>query len=88
MQIENLKKNMTLVKNEKVCVLVSYKTPVAYVDVKTGKTYRTNRKWSKTTTRHINQFLGEEELVFSVSQDILNQVFDRMEHVQETPKRS
>jgi len=37
-------------------VLFSYKTPVAaIVD---SMRYRTSYKWSKTTTRHINQWLN------------------------------
>lgn len=37
-------------------VFVSYETPVAaMID---GELYRTDRKWSKTTTRHINKWLA------------------------------
>jgi hypothetical protein len=39
-------------------ILYSYQTPVVLFD---GETYFvTNKKFSKTTTRHINFYLGEE----------------------------
>ena len=38
-----------------VRVLFSYKTPVAYRQ--DGKCYRTDCRWSNTTTRHINRWL-------------------------------
>lgn len=34
-------------------VLLSYSQPVAYLNRKTGKYYSTEKKWSKTTSRHI-----------------------------------
>jgi hypothetical protein len=37
-------------------VLFSYSTPVAYYDT-SGGFYRTSKKWSATTSRHINQWL-------------------------------
>ena len=37
-------------------VLFSYRTPVAaWVD---GQAYRTEKRWSVTTSRHINQWFG------------------------------
>lgn len=36
-------------------VLFSYKTPVAYIDGD-GITYVTKTKWSRTTSKHINQW--------------------------------
>jgi hypothetical protein len=36
--------------------LVSYKVPVAVFDKINHKWYRTSQKWSKTTTRHINEW--------------------------------
>lgn len=37
-------------------VLVSYSTAVAAIV--NGKAYKTDKRWSVTTSRHINQFLG------------------------------
>jgi hypothetical protein len=40
-------------------VLFSYQTPVAaFVD---GKAYRTEKKWSATTSKHINRWLDGED---------------------------
>lgn len=57
MKIKNLKKNVTEVETKKYLILVSYSTPVAYQDKKTGKFYRTDEKFSVTTSKHINQWL-------------------------------
>lgn len=35
-------------------VLISYETPVACI--KEGELYYTNKKWSQTTTKHINKW--------------------------------
>jgi len=40
---------------DKTIVFFSYDTPVCVV--KDGKTYKTNKKWSKTTSSHINEYL-------------------------------
>lgn len=55
-----------------VKVFFSYKTPVAaYIP---GQGYiRTNRKWSRTTTRHINQWL-----VCLRSTEVDQSVFDNL----------
>ena len=40
-------------------VFYSYETPVAAVVG--GKSYRTDKKWSATTSRHIGQWCGNAE---------------------------
>ena len=64
MQIKNLGKNQTIVTSKladgsRVEVLFSYATPVAV----RGPTrdYKTEQKWSVTTSRHINKFLPENQ---------------------------
>ena len=64
MQIKNLGKNQTVVTSKladgsRVEVLFSYATPVAV----RGPTldYKTEQKWSVTTSRHINKFLPENQ---------------------------
>ena len=48
-----------VVLNPLLAVLFSYSTPVsAQVN---GKYYRTNKFWSKTTSKHINKWLNNEE---------------------------
>jgi len=60
-------------------VLFSYKTPVAYI--KTWKdggmiVRKTNKKWSNTTTRHINSWIPTNHLAVDQSEldTLLNEV--------------
>lgn len=57
MKLINLGANQTEVKiNDNVTVFFSYQTPVA---VKVGGEYfKTDCRWSVTTSRHINKWLG------------------------------
>lgn len=56
MKIKNIGSNQTRLEIDGKIILVSYETPVAAnVD---GKFYRTAQKWSKTTSKHINNFLN------------------------------
>jgi hypothetical protein len=56
MRIEPIKSNMTvLVFEDGSSVLFSYETPVAAC--KNYQFYKTKTKWSRTTSRHINQWL-------------------------------
>ena len=48
---------MTLVETPHHRVLFSYATPVACYDKHTYDYYRTAKKWSVTTSRHINKWL-------------------------------
>lgn len=52
--------NVTELQVKGMSILFSYKTPVAVmVDEGLGFVfYRTAKKWSHTTSRHINQWLG------------------------------
>jgi hypothetical protein len=56
MKLTPIKANMNEVEIGTKKVLFSYKTPVAYLDIETGKFHRTSKKWSQTTTKHINQW--------------------------------
>ena len=57
MKLTPIKNNMTEIElSNGTKVLFSYKTPVACHHYN-GKTYRTAKFWSKTTSRHINQWL-------------------------------
>lgn len=62
---------MTEVDTEKYTVLVSYSTPVAYYNKISGGLYRTDKFWSKTTSRHINKWLDGREAE-TMSQATLN----------------
>ena len=48
---------MTLLETPAHIVLFSYATPVASFDKTAYQFHRTNKKWSMTTSRHINKWL-------------------------------
>ena len=55
MKLKPIQSNMTeLTLNDGTQVLFSYQTPVAYW--KDGEFFKTDKKWSNTTTRHINKW--------------------------------
>lgn len=57
MRIESLGANQTVVTLSSGCqIFFSYETPVAAIF--DGVSYKTDRNYSKTTTRHINAWLG------------------------------
>lgn len=39
-------------------VLFSYKTPVAYYDGEMARFFKTSKKWSTTTSKHVSQWLN------------------------------
>jgi len=54
MNLNLIKANMTELEVNGMKILFSYKTPVAiWVG---GLAYKTNKRWSNTTTRHINSW--------------------------------
>jgi hypothetical protein len=57
MKVTSIGNNKTEFVTSSGCVvLVSYSTPVACLE--NGKFYRTEEKFSVTTSKHINQWLG------------------------------
>jgi hypothetical protein len=57
MKIKNVGSNMTeLHTNEGAVILFSYETPVA-AQLAQGGFVRTSKKWSVTTSKHINKWL-------------------------------
>ena len=55
MKLKTIQANMTeLTLNDGTQVLFSYQTPVA--SCKDGQFYKTEKKWSNTTTKHINKW--------------------------------
>ena len=70
MKLTPIKANMTEVEIGDKTVLFSYKTPVAYHLMGHGY-IKTNKKWSTTTTRHINQWLNGNN-ADEVDQNILD----------------
>ena len=57
LQLKPLASNMTLLETPAHIVLFSYATPVASFDKGTYSFNRTAKKWSMTTSRHINKWL-------------------------------
>ena len=77
MKLTLIKANMTELEIGDKRILFSYHTPVAYTEK--GHYYITNKKWSNTTTRHINQWVPGDPKVrphtigfTTVSQQLLN----------------
>lgn len=59
MRIQSLSANQTVVELSSGCqVFFSYETPVAAKF--DGVSYKTDRKYSTTTTRHVNAWLGND----------------------------
>ncbi len=57
MKLTPIAPNMTEIETAKATVLFSYSTPVACCMQNGSDFFRTDHKWSVTTTRHINKWL-------------------------------
>ena len=57
MKVKSIGSNQTEVTASGCRVLYSYETPVA-LESPSGKYYKTDRKWSVTTSKHINKFVS------------------------------
>lgn len=71
MKLRNVGSNMTEVLVNGYTVLFSYETPVAALTPQGW--VRTSHKWSQTTTRHINKWLGGTEAV-EMPQDFFDSI--------------
>ena len=61
MKLKKLGPNMTTLELASGnTVLFSYETPVAYHNAINGLYFRTAKKWSVTTSKHINKWLGSD----------------------------
>lgn len=58
MNLKPIKANMTELDLDRFVVLFSYKTPVAYFDRQEVEYFVTEKYWSRTTSRHITQWLA------------------------------
>ena len=70
--------NQTILEGKGCRVLYSYETPVA-LEAPNGKYYRTDKKWSVTTSKHINQFVGGAKQGEPCPQSVLD-TWDTGEH--------
>jgi hypothetical protein len=57
LKLKPIASNMNLIDTHDYLVLFSYATPVACYDKRSLDYYRTAKKWSMTTSRHINKWL-------------------------------
>ena len=62
MKILSNKNNQLVVSKGQHAILYSYETPVALVDESGQFPVKTEKKWSATTSRHINQFFREHAI--------------------------
>lgn len=78
MKLRNIGSNQTEIEIGKgVYVLFSYATPVAAFIP--GQGYlRTNHKWSRTTTKHINKWVGRYVGVASAETSVHQSVLDTL----------
>ena len=71
MKLRNIGSNQTEVETDKAVIIFSYRTPVAAF-LNDGSGYiRTNKKWSVTTSRHINKWLDGKK-AREVDQSVLD----------------
>jgi hypothetical protein len=75
LSVKPVASNMTLLETPKHIVLFSYATPVASFDKATYSFNRTAKKWSMTTTRHINKWLDGVKAT-EQPQDYFDSLFD------------
>lgn len=61
--------NFAVIETENFVILQSYETKVAYFDKRNGRHYRTNHKWSATTTKHINRWLESRKVFKTIPVD-------------------
>ena len=75
MRLNPMASNQNEIELDNKVILFSYQTPVAYWESGKGA-FKTEKKWSNTTSKHINQWLKEKHYnpaeVPTVSQNVLD----------------
>jgi hypothetical protein len=69
-RLKQIGSNMNVLTNYGYVILFSYETPVAVYVPQSGQYLRTEQKFSQTTSRHINKWLGSV-VAISVPQSII-----------------
>jgi hypothetical protein len=69
-RLKQIGSNMTVLNKSGYEILFSYETPVAVYDQQRGEYLRTEQKFSQTTSRHINKWIGSAVSI-SVPQSII-----------------
>jgi hypothetical protein len=67
MKIKKIGSNRTEVETNNKLILISYETPVAVL-IRGKGFFRTSKKWSATTTQHINQWIHSQLVGVPVSE--------------------
>lgn len=70
--LKKLGNNETQVEQNGYSILYSYNTPVAVRHVASGNEWITNKKWSVTTSRHINKWCSPSAK--SVEQSVIDSI--------------
>lgn len=76
MKVKSLGENQTQVTIGLIEVLVSYQTPVAVYDHGNHKAYRTEKKWSRTTSKHINAWFDNNKDVKELPQEYFDNLME------------
>lgn len=74
MKLRQVKSNVTELTIGGTTIMFSYQTPVAGYDDQGA--FRTDQRYSVTTTRQINQYLGGKDIGRTVSQDYINSLVE------------
>ena len=77
MKLKILGQNQTEIWLKDKIILFSYNTPVAYYVKKTGRYFKTDKKWSNTTQKHISTWLGDISYTILTQSDI-NRIGDNI----------
>ena len=75
LQLKPIASNMTELTVGDVTILFSYQTPVAGWD--DGGAFRTSKRYSVTTSKHINKYLGGKDIGRKVEQDFIDEIITR-----------
>jgi hypothetical protein len=71
MKIERVgNKKAFVLKTEEIILLISYETPVALILREHKEAYRTKEFYSRTTTKHINEFLYDYNNYYKEVKDV------------------
>ncbi len=70
--LKKLGNNETQVEQHGYLILYSYNTPVAVHHCASGKEWRTNKKWSSTTSKHINKWCSKDAVL--VEQSVIDSI--------------
>ena len=70
-KVKSLRHNYNIITHQDNQILYSYETPVAVLHAN-GAAFRTDQKYSTTTSKHINKFLDGRYAVEIVSQNYIN----------------